>query len=130
MGKMKSFKEFSQNKELSEQYTSEALSIAQRLKKSRMFKRIAAKIKLGKKRAAKKIVTDPKKLFKRAVKQQRMKTAKKLLKGKSYFDLSPARKMEIEKKLDKMRVKIITLAKKLLPSIRKKEKEKLKNKIT
>ena len=127
---MKSFKEFSQNKELSEQYTSEALSIAQRLKKSRMFKRIAAKIKLGKKRAAKKLVTDPKKLFKRAVKQQRMKTAKKLLKGKSYFDLSPARKMEIEKKLDKMRVKITTLAKKLLPSIRKKEKEKLKNKIT
>ena len=127
---MKSFKEFSQNKELSEQYTSEALSIAQRLKKSRMFKRIAAKIKLGKKRAAKKLVTDPKKLFKRAVKQQRMKTAKKLLKGKSYFDLSPARKMEIEKKLDKMRVKITTLAKKLLPSIRKKEKEKFKNKIT
>ena len=51
MGKMKSFKEFSQDKELSEQYTSEALSIAQRLKKSRLFKRIAAKIKLGKKRA-------------------------------------------------------------------------------
>ena len=47
---MKSFKEFSQDKELSEQYTSEALSIAQRLKKSRMFKRIAAKIKLGRKR--------------------------------------------------------------------------------
>ena len=45
---MKSFKEFSQNKELSEQYTSVALSIAQRLKKSRMFKRFAAKIKLGK----------------------------------------------------------------------------------
>ena len=118
---MKSFKEFSQDKELSEQYTSEALSIAQRLKKSRMFKRIAAKIKLGKKRASKKIITDPKKLFKRAIKQQRMKTAKKLLKGKSYFDLSPARKMEIEKKLDKMRGRITTLAKKLLPSIRKKE---------
>ena len=70
---MKSFKEFSQDKELSEQYTSEALSIAQRLKKSRLFKRIAAKIKLGRKRASKKIITDPKKLFKRAIKQQRMK---------------------------------------------------------
>ena len=127
---MKSFKEFSQDKELSEQYTSEALSIAQRLKKSRMFKRIAAKVKLGRRRAAKKIVSDPKKLMKRAVKKQRMAIAKKLLKGKSYFDLSPARKMEIEKKLDKMRGRITTLAKKLLPSIRKKEKEKLKNKIT
>ena len=119
---MKSFKEFSQDEKLVEQYHTEALTIAQRLKKSRMFKRIAAKIKLGRKRASKKIITDPKKLFKRAVKQQRMKTAKKLLKGKSYFDLSPARKMEIEKKLDKMRGRITTLAKKLLPSIRKKEK--------
>ena len=127
---MKSFKEFSQDEKLVEQYHTEALTIAQRLKKSRMFKRIAAKVKLGRRRAAKKIVSDPKKLMKRAVKKQRMAIAKKLLKGKSYFDLSPARKMEIEKKLDKMRGRITTLAKKLLPSIRKKEKEKLKNKIT
>ena len=93
---MKSFKEFSQDEQLVEQYTTEVLSIAQRMKKSRMFKRIAAKVKLGRKRASKKIITDPKKLFKRAIKQQRMKTAKKILKGKSYFDLSPARKIEIE----------------------------------
>ena len=126
---MKSFKEFSQDEKLVEQYHTEALTIAQRLKKSRMFKRIAAKVKLGRRRAAKKIVSDPKKLMKRAVKKQRMAIAKKLLKGKSYFDLSPARKMEIEKKLDKMKNRIKTLARKLLPKIKKDEKNKLKSKV-
>ena len=126
---MKSFKEFSQEEQLVEQYTTEVLNLAQRLKKSRMFKRIAAKIKLGKKRASRKIISDPKKLMKRAIKQQRMKIAKKLLKGISLSDVSVARKIEIGKKLDKMKNRIQKLAKKLLPTIRKKEKEKLKNKV-
>tara|TARA_B100000900_G_scaffold232108_1_gene197138 strand:- start:114 stop:506 length:393 start_codon:yes stop_codon:yes gene_type:complete len=129
MGKMKSFKEFSQDEQLVEQYTTEVLNLAQRLKKSRMFKRIAAKIKLGKKRASRKIISDPKKLMKRAIKQQRMKIAKKLLKGVSLSDISVSRKIEIGKKLDKMKNRIQKLAKKLLPSIRKKEKNKLKNKV-
>ena len=126
---MKSFKEFSQDEQLMEQYTTEVLNLAQRLKKSRMFKRIAAKIKLGKKRASRKIISDPKKLMKRAIKQQRMKIAKKLLKGVSLSDISVARKIEIGKKLDKMKNRIQKLAKKLLPTIRKKEKNKLKNKV-
>ncbi len=126
---MKSFKEFSQDEQLVEQYTTEVLNLAQRLKKSRMFKRIAAKIKLGKKRASRKIISDPKKLMKRAIKQQRMKIAKKLLKGVSLSDISVSRKIEIGKKLDKMKNRIQKLAKKLLPSIRKKEKNKLKNKV-
>ena len=67
--------------------------------------------------------------MKRAVKKQRMAIAKKLLKGKSYFDLSPARKMEIEKKLDKMKNRIKTLARKLLPQIKKDEKNKMKKKV-
>tara|TARA_A100001035_G_scaffold119473_1_gene93790 strand:- start:439 stop:831 length:393 start_codon:yes stop_codon:yes gene_type:complete len=129
MGKMKSFKEFSQEEQLVEQYTTEVLNLAQRLKKSRMFKRLAAKIKLGKKRASRRIISDPKKLMKRAIKQQRMKIAKKLLKGISLSDVSVARKIEIGKKLDKMKNRIQKLAKKLLPTIRKKEKEKLKNKV-
>ncbi len=126
---MKSFKEFSQEEQLVEQYTTEVLNLAQRLKKSRMFKRLAAKIKLGKKRASRRIISDPKKLMKRAIKQQRMKIAKKLLKGVSLSDVSVARKIEIGKKLDKMKNRIQKLAKKLLPTIRKKEKEKLKNKV-
>ena len=106
---MKSFKEFSQDEQLVEQYMTEVLSIAQRLKKSRMFKRIAAKVKLGRKRAAKKIVSDPKKLFKRAIRQQRAATAKKLLKGVSLQSVGIARKIEIEKKLDKMKNRIKVL---------------------
>ena len=80
-------------------------------------------------RALKKIVSDPKKLFKRAIRQQRAATAKKLLKGVSLASVGIARKIEIEKKLDKMKNRIKTLARKLLPKIKKDEKNKLKNKV-
>ena len=126
---MKSFKEFSQDEKLVEQYNTEALTIAQRLKKSRMFKRIAAKVKLGMRRAAKRKISDPKILMKRAISQQRLKTAKKLLKGVSLASVGIARKIEIEKKLDKMKNRIKTLARKLLPQIKKDEKNKLKKKV-
>ena len=45
--------------------------------------------------------------------------AKKLTKGISKADLTPARKAEIEKRLDKMTPRITRLAKKLRPAIRK-----------
>ena len=80
-------------------------------------------------RALKRIVSDPKKLMRRAIKQQRAATAKKLLKGVSLASVSIARKIEIEKKLDKMKNRIKTLARKLLPQIKKDEKNKLKKKV-
>ena len=80
-------------------------------------------------RALKRIVSDPKKLFKRAIRQQRAATAKKLLKGVSLATVGIARKIEIEKKLDKMKNRIKTLARKLLPKIKKDEKNKLKSKV-
>ena len=126
---MKSFKEFSQDEKLVEQYNTEALNFLQRLQKSRIMKRIKSKIQRGARLARRKIVSDPNKLMKRAIKQQRAKTAKKLLKGVSLSSVSIARKIEIGKKLDKMKGRIYKLAKKLLPSIRKKEKNKLKNKV-
>ena len=129
---MKSFKEFSQDEQLVEQYKqyhTEALNYLQRLQKSRIFKRIKAKVQLGARRARKRIISDPIKLMKKAVKKQRMKTAKKLLKGVSLASVSIARKIEISKKLDKMRNRIRTLAKRLLPQIKKDEKNKLKNKV-
>ena len=126
---MKSFKEFSQDEKLVEQYNTEALNFLQRLQKSRIMKRIKHKIQRGAKLARRKIVSDPDKLMKRAIKQQRMKMAKKLLKGVSLQSVSVARKIEIGKKLDKMKGRIFKLAKKLLPSIRKKEKNKFKDKV-
>lgn len=126
---MKSFKEFSQDEKLVEQYNTEALNFLQRLQKSRIMKRIRHKIQRGAKLARRKIVSDPDKLMKRAIKQQRTNIAKKLLKGVSLSSISVARKIEIGKKLDKMKGRIYKLAKKLLPSIRKKEKNKFKDKV-
>ena len=126
---MKSFKEFSQDEKLVEQYNTEALNFLQRLQKSRIMKRIKHKIQRGAKLARRRIVSDPEKLMKRAIKQQRLKIAKKLLKGVSLSGVSVARKIEIGKKLDKMKGRIYKLAKKLLPSIRKKEKNKFKDKV-
>ena len=126
---MKSFKEFSQDEKLVEQYTTEARTLLQRIKQSRIMKRIMHKVQRGKKIAARRIISDPKKLMKRAVKKQRMKIAKKLLKGVSLSDVSIARKIEIGKKLDKMKSRIQKLARKLLPGIKKDEKNKLKKKV-
>ena len=67
--------------------------------------------------------------MKKAIKRQRLKTAKKLLKGVSLSSVSIARKIEIGKKLDKMRGRIQKLARKLLPGIKKDEKNKLRKKV-
>ena len=126
---MKSFKEFSQDEKLVEQYHTEALNFLQRIQRSRVAKRSKSKRLIGMRRAAKRIISDPKILMKRAIRQQRLKTAKKLLKGVSLASVGIARKIEIEKKLDKMKNRIKTLARKLLPQIKKDEKNKLKKKV-
>ena len=126
---MKSFKEFSQDEKLVEQYHTEALNFLQRIQRSRVAKRSKSKRLIGMRRAAKRIISDPKILMKRAIRQQRLKTAKKLLKGVSLASVGIARKIEIEKKLDKMKNRIKTLARKLLPKIKKDEKNKLKSKV-
>ena len=126
---MKSFKEFIQDEQLVEQYTTEARTLLQRMKQSRIMKRVMHKIQRGAKLARRRIISDPAKLMKRAIKQQRAKTAKKLLKGVSLSAVSIARKIEIEKKLDKMKNRIKTLARKLLPQIKKDEKNKFKDKV-
>ena len=126
---MKSFKEFSQDEKLVEQYNTEALNFLQRLQKSRIMKRIKHKIQRGAKLARRRIVSDPEKLMKRAIKQQRLKIAKKLLKGTSLSAVSVARKIEIGKKLDKMKGRIYKLARRLLPQIKKDEKNKFRDKV-
>ncbi len=97
-----------------------ALNIQQRLKKARQMKKLAPKIAMGRARAARK-VANMETLKKRAQKQARNMIAKKLTKGISKADLNMARRMEIEKRLDKMKPKIDKLAKKLLPKVRKSE---------
>ena len=114
---MKSFKEFTN--------TDEAMTVQQRLKRSRLFKKIKAKIALGRKKAAKKIAS-AKQLLKRALKKARLKFFKKQTKGQAPGEVSLARRNEIEKKLDKMKNKIKKFAIKILPQVRKDELAKKK----
>lgn len=103
--------------------TDEALSMAARRKKAITMKKIQARLKVGRKKASMK-VADKGKLERRSRKAARNAIAKKLTKGISKAELTPARKAEIEKRLDKMQGKVSRLAKKMLPKIRKSELEK------
>lgn len=104
----------------------EALTLQQRLKRSRQMKKYASRIKIGKEKAARR-TADPKRLARRARKQARLMIAKKLAKG-DYNSLSFSRKQEIEKRLDKMKPRIDRIAKKLLPKMRKLEQERKRGK--
>ena len=123
---MKSFKEFSQDTELTQQYTPEALNMIQRLKRSRIMKRLQAKLKIGRKKSDRKIVSDEDVLMGRARRQTRTNMIKKWLKGKPIALLGYKEKEKYEKKLKGMKKRIDQLAKKLLPQIRKDEKNKKK----
>lgn len=123
---MKSFKnhveETSESPDLSE-----AMTMAQRMKMKQAFKRNRAKIMLGRKKAAKKLAS-PEKLKIRANKQARDILIKKILKDKNKADLSFSGRQALEKKIDKKKAAIAKIAKKLLPGIKLKDRDKLKNK--
>ena len=104
--------------------TYEALTPKQRMKMKIAFKKNKAKIALGRKKAAKKLAS-PDQLKKRAEKQARNLLLKKILKDRSKDDLSFAQKQEIEKKLDKKKAAIKKIAKKLLPTVKAKDRAKL-----
>lgn len=104
---------------------SEALTVQQRLAKSRQMKKMKSKIAMGRKRAERKVASIDV-LKKRAQKQARNFFAKKITKGQDKGELGMARRADIEKRLDKMKPKIDKLARKMLPKIRKAEIEKKK----
>lgn len=114
---MKSFKEFYE--------VDEAMSMATRMKMKAAFRKNKAKIALGRKKAAKKLAS-PDQLKQRAVKQARNLIIKKILKDKGKGDLSFAARSELEKKVSKKKGKIMKLAKKLLPAVKKADKAKLR----
>ena len=98
----------------------EALSMAARRAKSRQMKKYRARLKVGRKKARMKIANQ-KVLNRRARKAARNAIVKKLTKGIAKADLTPARKQEIEKRLDKMAPRVTRLAKKMLPKLRQAE---------
>lgn len=111
--------------ESGEEIANEALTNAQRIKAKATFRKNKSKIKRGREKAKRKLAT-PDKLLKRAQKAARKEVEKKLLKGKSKSDLSFSARQGLEKKVDKKKGVIKRVAKKLLPSVRKKDRSKLK----
>ena len=101
--------------EVSEQ---DGLSIAGRRALGRAAKRRKARLKLARKKAARKTAMKGT-LQKRATKSVRNQFFKKFAKGKSRSELSPARKKEIEKRLNRMGNRIGQLSRKELPNKRK-----------
>ena len=98
----------------------EALNMQQRRKRARSMKKYQARLKIGRKKAKMK-VANPAVLKRRANKAARNAMAKKMMKGQSRANMTPARKQEIEKRLDKMQPRIQRLSKKLLPKLRQAE---------
>jgi len=105
----------------------EALTLQQRMKRSRMMKKMKSRIKIGRERAKRKMA-DKKKLQKRAMRQARDKIVKKITKDIPKSELSYARKQEIEKRMEKpaFKSRIQRLAKRMFPSIRKAEVQRKK----
>ena len=104
-----------------------ALNMQQRLARGRQFKRLKAKIKIGRERAKRKMASKEK-LETRARKQARTLILKKLTKGVDKGELSFARRQEIEKRMEKPQVKkrINMLARRMFKDVRKKEVERKK----
>jgi hypothetical protein len=105
----------------------EALTRAQRIKRSQIAKRNKAKIQRALQKGKKKKASTET-LQKRAKKKARDLLYTKLLKGRNRADVSAGEQERIEKKLDKMQGGINRIAKKLLPQLKKAEQEKLKKK--
>ena len=101
----------------------EALTMQQRLAASRAFKRVKHKVKLGRERAARKTAT-AEVLQKRAYRAARKKMFLKLSKGESKDSMSFSQRQMIEKRLDKLQAKIKMMAKKMIPDMRKLERQR------
>ena len=106
----------------------EALTLQQRMKRSRMMKRMKSRSKVGRDRARRKMA-DKKKLERRAMRQARNQIVRKLTKDIPKSELSFARKQEIEKRLDKpqFKARIKRMARKMFPKIRQAEVKRKKS---
>ena len=101
----------------------EALTHQQRVKASIRMKKMKSRIKMGRDRAAKRTPTMDV-VKKRAFRKARLAVLKKMTKGQGKDELSFSRRADIEKKLEKKSALIQRLAKKLIPDVRKKDRER------
>ena len=105
------------------------MTIQQRMKRGRLMKRLAPKMKRARERNAKRMA-NPKKLMTRAMKAAKKKMRMKVAgnKGKIYSQLSPSEKIQVDKMVIKKAnpAKLMKIAKKLMPKIRKAEVVRVK----
>lgn len=106
----------------------EALDFSQRRARSRLMKKIKAKLKLGRAKAARKTASIDI-LKKRTLKQVRNVLFLKFSKGKTRDEIPAARRKEIEDRIDKIpKERLKNLSMKLLPKVRKQEMERKRKK--
>jgi hypothetical protein len=115
---MKRRKHMYEETAVEEESTDEALSMAARRKRSRDMRKNKNKLRVARNRM-KNRVANPERIKKRAKKQAIDKIYKKLTKGMSRKDLTPAKKAELEKRISKMKPRVDRIAKKLLPTVRR-----------
>ena len=101
----------------------EVLSRAQRIKAGQRMKRMSKRIAMAKKRAMKRAPTMDV-LKKRANKQARNQMIKKWTRGQDKGEISMARRAELEKRLKKAKSKIDRNAMRMLPQLRKLDRER------
>ncbi|MGB0593456.1 MAG: hypothetical protein ACPGIF_04270 [Flavobacteriales bacterium] len=104
--------------DVEEENTDEALSLAARRKRSRDMRKNKNKLKVARKRAMKRVAS-PERIKKRARKQARELIYKKLTKGIPRSDLTPGKKAELERRIDKMKPRVNRIVRKILPQVRK-----------
>lgn len=107
--------------ELEGEQIDEVLNVAQRRKRAIITKRNKAKLKRGRQKASRRIA-DKDRLKNRARRQAKAELVKKLTKGVAKGNLSPQRKAEVERRLQKMDARVQRSQKKLLPSVRKRDR--------
>lgn len=106
----------------------EALSHAQRIKASLRMKKMSKRIKVARDRAMRRTPTMDV-IKKRAMKQARRDMFKKLTRGQKKGDVAYAKRADIEKRLNRMKPRLQRIAHKLIPQIRKTDRDR-KNKST
>jgi len=101
----------------------EVMDRTARIKASQRMKRMSKRIQMAKKRALKRAPSSDV-VKSRAQRQARNQMMTKYTKGVPKSDLSIARRAELEKRLKKQKGRVDKMAKKLIPTIRKQDRER------
>ena len=107
---------------IGEDTTDEALSFASRRALARAMIKNKAKIKMGSRRAMQKTATQDV-IMKRARKAARDLLFQKFAK-KDRSEMTPSRRASIEDRISKMKGKVDKIARKMIPQIRKRERDR------